>query len=83
MIADSLQDSGVSPEDLGSLASSLVWRMGRLGDDSPVTVRVGLAQSLAYFNELPRLRNASDQELEEAIRTDSLKVEWVGPRLPG
>lgn len=66
--------------DLAALAGSLVWRMGRLSDDSPVTVRVGLTQSVHLFADLPRLRNATDPEIDEAIAEGTLRVEWVGPR---
>lgn len=80
-IAEVLAESGVDQETVADLAGSLVWRIGRLSDDAPVTVRLGTAQGLQQFSELPRLRNATDQELEEAITDGSLKVEWVGPRL--
>ncbi len=73
----------VSPELLDDLASNLLWRIGRVADDGPVTVRVGLPSSAALFQELPRLRSASDAEVEAAIQEGSLRVEWVGPRLRG
>ena len=65
---------------LDDLAGSLLWRIGRLADDAPVTVRVGFATSAAIFGELPRLRNASDDELLAAVESGDLRVEWVGPR---
>ena len=49
-----------------------------LGDDGPVTVRVGFAGSAALFADLPRLKNVSDAELEEAAGAGDLRVEWVG-----
>lgn len=67
-------------ELLEELASNLLWRIGRASDDGPVTVRVGLATSAPLFQQLPRLRSASDAEVEAAIEAGSLKVEWVGPR---
>ena len=67
-------------ETLNSLASQLVWRVGRSSDDGPVVVRVGFATSAALFAELPRLKNATDQELEAAAQTGELRVEWVGQR---
>ena len=70
-----LEDSGIEPADLANLAGALVWRIGRLSDDAPVTVRVGSAQGLQQFSDLPRLRNAT-----EALEDGSLRVEWVGPR---
>lgn len=80
-IVRTLEDSGVGPDALADLAGSLVWRIGRLSDETPVTVRIGSAQGLQQFGDLPRLRNATDQELEEALEDGSLRVEWVGPRL--
>lgn len=66
---------------LEALASNLVWRVGRLSEDAPVTVRIGLASSVKLFNDLPKLRSATDSELESAIRDKALRVEWVG-RMP-
>jgi hypothetical protein len=66
---------------LEQLGTSLLWRVGRTSDDEPVTVRVGFATSAPLFAELPRLRSASDQELEAAIGEGHVQVEWVGPRL--
>ncbi len=80
-LSEVLAEQGLSPEQLGTLASQLVWRVGRHGDEGPVTVRVGFATSAALFAELPRLKNASDAELEEAAQTGALRVEWVGARV--
>ena len=77
----SLSAQGVPHEYLQNLASQLVWRIGRGGDDGPVTVRVGLPRSAARFAELPRLKNVTDAELEEAAHEGTLQVEWVGARL--
>ncbi len=73
------------PDDksLEELASHLLWRIGRTSDDGPVTVRVGLATSAQLFQQLPRLRSASDAEIEAAIEGRSVKVEWVGPKPRG
>ena len=79
-LGEALLEHGVSAEKLGNLASQLLWRMGRLGDDGPVTVRVGFARSAPLFAELPRLKNATDAEVEEAARAGALRVEWVGAR---
>ncbi len=73
-----LQGTGLDERLLDALAGQLVWRIGRLGDDAPVTVRVGLASSVPMFNELPKLRSASEAELEAAVRENALRVEWVG-----
>lgn len=79
-LGEVLAAQGVSPGDLGVLASQLVWRVGRSGDEGPVTVRVGFAGSTPLFADLPRLKTASDAELEEAAQTGTLRVEWVGAR---
>lgn len=68
---------------LDMLASSLLWRIGRAYDDGPVTVRVGLASAAPLFAELPRLRAASDQEVEAALASGDVAIEWVGPRVGG
>lgn len=73
----------VSAALLDELAGSLLWRIGRVSDDGPVTVRVGMAHSADLFHTLPRLRSASDAELEAAVQDGSLRVEWVGPRQRG
>jgi hypothetical protein len=64
---------------LDQLGAALLWRVGRV-DDGPVTVRVGFATAAALFAELPRLRSANDEEIEEAVHEGSVRVEWVGPR---
>ena len=75
-----LETAGVSPEDLDALASQLLWRVGRVSDDGPVTVRVGFATSASLFADLPKLRSASDAEIEESVQDGTLRVEWVGYR---
>ncbi|MFO7545057.1 MAG: DUF3248 domain-containing protein [Trueperaceae bacterium] len=79
-LSERLADVGVEPEALEELASNLLWRIGRVSDDGPVTVRVGLASSAGLFQHLPRLRGASDAEIEAAVRESAIKVEWVGSR---
>lgn len=75
-----LDDLGVAPDTLDDLAGALLWRIGRAADDGPVTVRVGFATSAGAFADLPRLRNATEEELAAAVEADDLRVEWVGPR---
>jgi hypothetical protein len=79
---DSVEPDSVEPDLalLEGLAPSLLWRVGRLSDDGPVTVRVGFATAAPLFAELPRLRNATDGEVEQAVRERTIAVEWVGPR---
>lgn len=79
---DEAARSGEAPsaERLEALAGQLVWRIGRVSDEGPVTVRLGLASSAPLFAELPRLRSATDAELQAALDEDEVRVEWVGPR---
>ncbi|MFA5552658.1 MAG: DUF3248 domain-containing protein [Trueperaceae bacterium] len=76
-----LADSGLTPQALEEFASQLLWRIGRTEVEGQVTVRVGLASSAEQFQILPRLRGASDAEIEAAVREGTLRLEWVGPRL--
>jgi hypothetical protein len=68
-------------QGLENLAGSLVWRIGRLSDDTPLTVRIGLASSIKLFNDLPKLRSANDGEIEAAMKAKDFRIEWVG-RMP-
>lgn len=77
---DGPQDAAPDRQALEALAGQLVWRIGRTSETAPVTVRIGLASSAPLFAQLPRLRSASDAELQEALDDDALRVEWVGPR---
>ena len=79
-VRETLAESGLAGDALEDLAGALLWRIGRAADDGPVTVRVGFATSAALFAELPRLRNATEEELAAGIDADELRVEWVGPR---
>jgi hypothetical protein len=82
-LSEALEESGINAAQLEDLAGQLLWRIGRVSDEGPVTVRVGLASSVGLFQDLPRLRTASDSEIESAVRESALRVEWVGPRLRG
>ena len=79
-LIEQLGEQGVASEPFGTLASQLVWRIGLSGDDGPVTVRLGFAGSAALFADLPRLKNATDAEVEGAALEGTLRVEWVGAR---
>jgi len=79
-LRDVLLERGIAPDAIDELAGALLWRIGRLADDEPVTVRVGFATSASAFGELPRLRNATDEELVAAVEAGEVRVEWVGPR---
>jgi len=82
-LTEALEGLGVEQAKLEELASNLLWRIGRQSDDGPVTVRVGLASSAGLFQQLDRLRGASDSEVEAAVSDGSIRVEWVGPRPKG
>lgn len=77
---DAADGPAIDPARLDSLAGLLVWRIGRAAEDAPVTVRVGLASAAPAFAELPRLRNATDAELRDAIDAGDVRVEWVGTK---
>ena len=81
LVLEALAVSGLDGDQLTNLASHLLWRIGRDGDDGPLTVRVGLASNASAFSDLPRLKNASDAEILEAVEAKSLRVEWVGHHL--
>jgi hypothetical protein len=70
----------IDDDTFDQLGAALLWRVGRTIDDGPVTVRVGFATAAALFAELPRLRSATDAEIEEAVTDGTVRVEWVGPR---
>lgn len=76
-----LEEAGLEQGALEELASQLLWRIGRTEVEGHVTVRVGLASSAEQFQVLPRLKGATDAEIEAAVREGSLHLEWVGPRL--
>ena len=80
-LTSTLEEAGLTPQALEELASQLLWRIGRTEVEGHVTVRVGLASSAEQFQILPRLRGASDAEIEAAVREGTLRLEWVGPRL--
>ena len=75
-----VEQLGLDASHIEDLASQLIWRIGRVSDEGPVTIRVGFASSAKLFAELPRLRSASDNELEAAVRDGALRIEWVGHR---
>jgi hypothetical protein len=78
-LQDALLERGVKLQHVDDLATSLLWRIGRL-EEGPVTVGVGFATSVPVFADLPRMRSVTDDELVAAIDDGSLRVEWVGPR---
>lgn len=75
------ENKGTDVKPLETLAGNLVWRIGRLTEDAPLTVRIGLASSIKLFNDLPKLRSANDNEIEAAMKEKNFRIEWVG-RVP-
>ncbi|UCH26193.1 MAG: DUF3248 domain-containing protein [Trueperaceae bacterium] len=73
-----LEVLGIRAEDITGLASQLVWRLGRMNEEGPLIIRVGLASSVPLFSELPRLRSVSDKEIEVSIEANEFRVEWIG-----
>ena len=69
---------GLDNDVLEALSSPLLWRIGRSIDEKSLVIRVGLASSAALFADLPKLKGASDLEVEVALKTGNFQVEWVG-----
>lgn len=75
-----MTDSPLPPdlvEQLEHLGGHLVWRVGKheAGDD--IVVRLGYASATPHFAHLPRLRTASDAELQDALASGRIVIEWV------
>jgi len=62
---------------LEQLASHLVWKMGRDEETDEVVVRVGFASSTPSFAARGRLKAVSDEELQEALSTQHVRVQWM------
>ena len=62
---------------LEQLASHLVWKMGRDEETDEVVVRVGFASSTPSFAVRGRLRAVSDEELQEALSSEHVRVQWM------
>ena len=73
-----LAETGLDDATVEAWGTNLVWRVGRLDDDAPITVRVGLATNVHLFSDLPKLRGASEAEIQEAIEAENVRVEWIG-----
>ena len=69
-------DTGLDTQ-LEQLASHLVWKMGRDEETDEVVVRVGFASSTASFALRGRLRAVSDEELQEALSSQHVRVQWM------
>lgn len=62
---------------LDTLGGHLVWRIGKNELSDEVVVRLGYASAAPRFAFLPRLRAASDAELQAALDGGQLVIEWV------
>ena len=62
---------------LEALGGQLVWRIGKDELSDNVVVRLGYASATPRFAHLPRLRSAGDAEVQEAVRSGQLVIEWV------
>jgi len=62
---------------LERLGSHLVWRIGKAEGEELLVVRVGLAGAVGEFSHLSRLRNVTDEEIEQLTKAGQLRVEWV------
>lgn len=69
--------AGALMEQLEQLGGHLVWRVGKHEASDDVVVRLGYASSTPRFAHLPRLRSASDTELQEALERGAIMIEWV------
>ncbi|MDE0527943.1 MAG: DUF3248 domain-containing protein [Truepera sp.] len=78
MVREALRGRGLSDKQVDNLGEQLLWRIGREGDEGPLTVRVGLASSAPLFAEMSRLRSASEAEILMAVESKAIRVEWVG-----
>lgn len=64
-------------EQLEVLGGQLVWRIGKDDSSDEVVVRLGYASATPRFAHLPRLRSASDDDLQEALAKNAVVIEWV------
>ncbi|WP_293914847.1 DUF3248 domain-containing protein [Deinococcus sp.] len=64
-------------EQLELLGGQLVWRIGKDDSSDEVVVRLGYASATPRFAHLPRLRSASDDDLQEALAKNAVVIEWV------
>lgn len=64
-------------EQLEGLGTQLVWRIGKADGQDGVVVRLGYATATPRFAHLPRLRSASDSDLQEALSRNTVRIEWV------
>jgi hypothetical protein len=62
---------------LERLGNHLVWRIGKAEGEEVLVVRVGLASATPEFGQLARLRNVSDEEIEQLAQAGQLRIEWV------
>ncbi len=78
LVKQAADKQGLSNDVLEGLSSQLLWRMGQSPDKQSLVIRVGLASSATLFADLPKLRAASDLDVEVALTTGNFRVEWIG-----
>lgn len=80
-MTDDLRPADALPPDLAEqlehLGGHLVWRVGKHEASEDVVVRLGYASATPRFAHLPRLRSASDDELQDALSSGAIVIEWV------
>ena len=69
--------TGDLAEQLDSLGGHLVWRVGKHELGEEIVVRLGYASRAPRFAHLPRLRSASDAEVQAALAGGQIVIEWV------
>ncbi|MDX2003698.1 MAG: DUF3248 domain-containing protein [Meiothermus sp.] len=76
---DELTQAENSPlKDLDErLGNHLVWRIGKAENEEMLVVRVGFAGAASEFSHLPKLHNASDEEISALKDAGKIRIEWV------
>lgn len=76
-LTDKPNEQPKDDDPLAKLARALVWRIGKDEDDDRIIVRVGMASALPRFAACSRLRYVSDFELQKAIESNTINIEWI------
>lgn len=59
------------------LGNHLVWRIGKAENEEMLVVRVGFASAASEFSHLPKIHNASDEEMTTLKDEGKVRIEWV------
>jgi hypothetical protein len=62
---------------LERLGEYLIWKIGKDEQEEVLVVRTGMVSASGRFAQLPRLRSASDQDVERLMQEGRVRVEWV------